>query len=316
VKFSIVITTYNRLPFLKRAIASALNQTVACEVIVVDDASTDDTEAYVRSLGDRVIYHRNATNLKHSGSVNAGVQVATGDWIKFLDDDDYLDDTCIETMMEAIARHPQAVICSCRAIQVDEEGHELYRTGTIGPSQFFYIPKEAIHYGMLLDQTPFGTPVQVAARRNIFLKAQGWNPSMTSNYDDIDAWIRIVEHGDALFLNDCLAYRTQWSGGFDQKTSIPDRLNLNISIKARIHQRVSAAYRSHCPSMDVVTRYLHLHWGLVAILQRKLHVASNLLFPACLSPQGWYLFWTIRRHRCRPSGDLVPKVSLESRGLP
>ncbi|MEL6397881.1 MAG: glycosyltransferase [Cyanobacteria bacterium J06626_4] len=35
--------------------ASALNQTVPCEVVVVDDASTDEPEAYVRSLGDQVI---------------------------------------------------------------------------------------------------------------------------------------------------------------------------------------------------------------------------------------------------------------------
>ncbi|HEY9889271.1 MAG TPA: glycosyltransferase family 2 protein, partial [Candidatus Obscuribacterales bacterium] len=153
-KFSIVITTYNRLELLKRAIASALGQTVPCEVVVVDDASTDGTEAYVQTLGDRVIYHRNARNLNHAGSVNAGVSVATGDWVKFLDDDDYLAPDCIEKMLGAIARHPQAVLCSCRAIQVDEHGHELRRTGTVGPGAAFYIPQAAIHYGMLLDQTP------------------------------------------------------------------------------------------------------------------------------------------------------------------
>ncbi len=47
-KFSLVITTYNRLELLKRAIACGLNQTVPCEVVVADDASTDGTEEYVR----------------------------------------------------------------------------------------------------------------------------------------------------------------------------------------------------------------------------------------------------------------------------
>nr|WP_228038041.1 glycosyltransferase [Nodosilinea sp. LEGE 06152] len=65
-KFSLVITTYNRLELLKRAIACGLNQTVPCEVVVADDASTDGTEEYVRSLGDRVVYHRNAQNLNHA----------------------------------------------------------------------------------------------------------------------------------------------------------------------------------------------------------------------------------------------------------
>ena len=44
-KFTILITTYNRLDLLKRAINSALEQTIKCEIIVVDDCSTDDTNA-------------------------------------------------------------------------------------------------------------------------------------------------------------------------------------------------------------------------------------------------------------------------------
>jgi glycosyltransferase involved in cell wall biosynthesis len=66
-KFSIVITTYNRLTLLQRAIDSALTQTMPCEVVVVDDCSSDGTQAYVQercealaSVGDRrLIYHRN-----------------------------------------------------------------------------------------------------------------------------------------------------------------------------------------------------------------------------------------------------------------
>ncbi len=49
-KFSVVITTYNRLDLLKRAINSALNQTIECEVIVVDDCSSDGTDEYVTSF--------------------------------------------------------------------------------------------------------------------------------------------------------------------------------------------------------------------------------------------------------------------------
>ena len=51
-KFSIVITTYNRLNLLKRAIDSSLNQTVPAEVVVVDDGSSDGTEAYLQVYRD------------------------------------------------------------------------------------------------------------------------------------------------------------------------------------------------------------------------------------------------------------------------
>ncbi len=309
-KFSIVITTYNRLEFLKRAIASALNQTVPCEVIVVDDASTDDTEAYVRSLGEQVIYHRNAVNLNHAGSVNAGVAVSTGDWIKFLDDDDYLAADCVEKMGQAIAQHPQAVLCSCRSVHVDEQGNELRRTGAVGPGQTFYVPRTAIHYGMLLEQTPVGTPVQVAAQRQAFLQAGGWDITMTTNYDDIDAWVRIAAYGDALFLNEYLAYRTLWSGGFEQKKNLKGRAELNVVIKKRIYKFIPAeeAEQSNYPSIDIISQYVYLHWGLIALAQRKLPIARELLFPACFNPAPWRLLWQIRSTRRNPEQTLVPKL--------
>jgi len=311
VKFSIVITTYNRVDFLKRAIASAVNQTVPCEVVVVDDASTDGTETYVRSLGDRVVYHRNAQNLNHAGSVNAGVAVATGDWIKFLDDDDYLAENCIERMAAAIAQHPATVLCSCQAIQVNEHEVELRRTQSFGPGQCFYIPQTAVHYGMLLDQEPFGTPVQVAARRDAFVKTGGWDTSMTTNYDDIDAWVRIAEHGDALFINEYLAYRTLWSGSFEQKKDLAYRLNLNILIKERIYDRVQDPYRQRCPSMLTLKSYLHLHWGLVALKKRKWLTAASFCFPAALSPSAWQLLRQARGARNNPNGQsVIPRIPL------
>lgn len=309
-KFSIVITTYNRLELLKRAIASSLDQTVPCEVVVVDNASSDGTEAYVQSLGDQVVYRRNPENLKHSGSVNAGVEVASGDWIKFLDDDDYLANNCIERMMTVIDQHPQAVLCSCQAAQVDEQGQELRRTPATGPGTAFYIPQTAIHYGMLMDQIPFGTPVQVAARRDAFRKTGGWDLTMT-NYDDIDSWIRIAEYGDAIFINECLAYRTVWSGGYDQKMPLSDRMALNITIKERIHQRVSAAYRDRLPSMATIDQYLHLYWGLVALKQKQFSTALALMAPGAFSPKAWQLLAQTRKLRAGQAGEeLVPKTVL------
>jgi glycosyltransferase involved in cell wall biosynthesis len=246
-KFSIVITTYNRLNFLQRAIDSALGQTLPCSVIVVDDCSSDGTQAYVQerrdalaSSGDqRLIYHRNSTNLGHSKSVNAGVELATGEWIKPLDDDDYLAPNCIEVMTKAIALRPQAVICSCQAAQVDANEVELGRTKQLGSDKAFYISQEDIHYGMLLELVPFGTPAQVAFSRSAFLKSGGWDSSLDTNFDDIDSWIKISQFGDAIFINECLSYRTLWLGAYNQKFTLEKRLNTNILIKEKIYSLVS-----------------------------------------------------------------------------
>lgn len=295
-KFSIIITTYNRVDFLKRAIASALEQTRPCEIIVVDNASTDDTINYVKSLGDRVQYHRNPSNMGHAGAVNEGVRLATGDWVKFVDDDDYIAANCIEVMAGAIAAHPPAVICSCQAAQVDLQEQEISRTPATGPGDAFFIPQADIHYGMLLEQVPFGTPIQVAVQRDAFLKAGGWDLTMTSCVE-IDSWIRIAEHGDALFINQCLAYRTLWPGGTDQHIDLVNRRNVNFAIKDRIYQRISSRYRDRVPPLANISSYLDLHWGLVALKQRKFNTAASLGFPAAIAPPAWQLLQQARSLR-------------------
>lgn len=311
-KFSIVITTFNRLDLLKRAIDSALCQTVACEVVVADNASTDGTEAYVRSLGDRVIYQRNPTNLNHAGAVNSGVEVATGDWIKFLDDDDYLAPHCIEVMTDAIARHPQAVICSCQSAQVTVDEQELSRTLIPGPGKLFYIPQAAIHYGMLLELVPFGTPVQVAVQRDAFVRSGGWDLSMTYFCDEIDSWLRIAEYGDALFINQCLAYRTVWPGNYNTTLDAQRRFEISLLIKQRIHDRVSHTYRSQIPPMTAIRKYLNLHWGFVALKQKQFVTALRLMGGAIASPTAWKLLQQARTARASlASSSMIPKVVLE-----
>ncbi|CAD5929375.1 GalNAc(5)-diNAcBac-PP-undecaprenol beta-1,3-glucosyltransferase [Planktothrix tepida] len=305
-KFSIVITTYNRITLLKRAIDCALNQTVPCEVVVADDCSTDGTEEYVRELSAslktkedyRLVYHRNLTNQGHSATMNAGVAVASGEWIKPVDDDDYLATDCIEEMIQAISAYQihksqtstsQVVICSCQAAQVDPSEKELSRTRIIGPGKVFYIPQEDIHYGMLLEQIPFGTPIQVAYRKDAFIHSGGWDSSLDANCDDIDSWIRISQFGDAIFINKCLAYRTIWPGAYNQKISLEKRLDTNILIKEKLYQLVQREHKIHLPTLQDIRNYLKLHWSIVALKKAKIVNAFSLSSASILSPKAWKL---------------------------
>ncbi len=291
-KFSIIITTYNRLPLLKRAIEKSLAQTIPCEVIVVDDCSEDGTQDYVttfiKKTGNKsLVYHRNQVNLGHSQSVNVGVKIATGEWLKFLDDDDYLAPNCIEEITQVVSLHPQGVICSVQAAQVDENEVEITRTRQITAGKAFYIPQEDIHYGMLLEMVPFGTPVQVACRRDAFLKSGGWDSGLDANFDDIDSWIKIAQFGDAIFINECLAYRTIWSGAFNQKFSLEKRLETNLLIKRSIHGLIHPKHRHTTPSIETIARYLKLHWSLVALKQTKFSTAFQLMFPNVFFWPAW-----------------------------
>ena len=308
IPFSVVITTYNRLSLLKRAIQSALEQTVPCEVIVADNASTDGTDANLRSLGDKITYVRNESNLGHAGAVNSGVQAASNQWVKLVDDDDYLAANCIEVMSQAIAKRPEAVICSCQAAQVDTDGNELSRTPATGPGDAFYIPQTDIHYGMLLETVPFGTPIQVAVRRDAFLDSGGWDTTMTS-CDDIDSWIRVAEHGDALFINQCLAYRTVWPGGYDQKISIQRRLATNMLMKDRIYPRIASKHQPALPKLKTIHQYLHLHWAIVALKQKQLS-AITLGFPAIFSLPAWQLLKQAVDFRKQKAAAPIEKIVL------
>lgn len=300
-EFSVVITTHNRLNLLQRAINSALNQTLECEVVVVDDCSSGETKEYVENLiaeleeshGSRLVYLRNQKNMGHAVSVNVGVQKAKGDWVKFLDDDDYLAPNCLAEMLKTISLRAETVICSCIAAQVDSEGVEISRTPHLGPGLAFYIPQVDIHYGMLLELIPFGTPVQVACKRDAFLKTGGWDSSLDTNCDDIDSWIQVARFGDAIFLNQCLAYRTIWPGAYNQKFSFSQRLATNILMKEKIYALINRQQDRDIPKLGDVKNYLKLHWVLVALKQKNIKGSLEMIEPSILFPATWQLFFKV-----------------------
>ncbi len=315
-KFSVVITTYNRLDLLRRAIDSALNQTIPCEVVVADDCSSEDTATYIRSLGESVVYHRHEVNKGHAATVNAGVQKASGDWIKFLDDDDYLDSNCLEQMAKAIALCPGAVICSCIAAQVNADEVELSRTPQVGSGLACYIPQADIHYGMLLELVPFGTPVQVACQKEAFCKTGGWDSQLDANCDDIDSWIRIAQFGEAIFINQCLAYRTIWTGAYNQKFSLSQRLETNILMKEKIYALIAEQHRPHVPALKDIKDYLKLHWTLVALKQRNLQSFGSMLDKSLFSPFAWRLLGNaIFSRQSHTSNSQIRKCVLIESGL-
>ncbi len=104
--FSIILTTYNRVELLKRAIDSVLQQTFTdFELIIVDDCSTDSTQFQINSYIDpRIRYFRNSMNSGVSVSRNVGISQAKGTYLAFLDDDDEYFPHFLETVFHAFQR--------------------------------------------------------------------------------------------------------------------------------------------------------------------------------------------------------------------
>ena len=105
-RVSIVIPTYNRADMLPAAIESALAQTYHnCEVVVVDDGSTDDTQAVLRRYADRIVTVRHAQNKGVSAALNTAIRRATGEYISWLSSDDmYHPDKALEQVAVLGAR--------------------------------------------------------------------------------------------------------------------------------------------------------------------------------------------------------------------
>lgn len=103
---SIIIPTYNYGIYLPTAIQSCLNQTYkSIEIIVVDDGSTDDTKDIVKEFNDSVIYFYQK-NSGVSAARNKGLELAKGDYLAFLDSDDYLTNNSIEIKLDILKKHP------------------------------------------------------------------------------------------------------------------------------------------------------------------------------------------------------------------
>lgn len=100
-KTSIVIATYNRPELVLEAIASALNQTVPCEIVVVNDGGTPPPIPQAVKLYDVVKYF-DRPHLGAAATWNFGYQQATGDFVFNLDDDDLLVENTIERLTEEI----------------------------------------------------------------------------------------------------------------------------------------------------------------------------------------------------------------------
>lgn len=122
-KVSILINNYNYAPFVGRAIESALAQDHPdCEVIVVDDGSTDDSWRVIESFGTRILAVRQP-NGGQGACYNMLWSHATGDYVLFLDADDMLDPNAISTCIASVVEDTASVQFRLRLM--DESGSAL-----------------------------------------------------------------------------------------------------------------------------------------------------------------------------------------------
>ena len=194
---SVVIPTRNRRNSVLGAIESALRQEdVAVEIVVVDDGSTDGTEAAVSAVGGvRVIRH--PVSLGVAAARNAGISAAAANWIAFLDDDDLWAPWKLRRQLAA-ARDGGAPWAYGAAIVIDEQ-HRIVAVHE-APS-----PDLMAEHLTRYNGVPAGAS-NVLVRRQL-LRATGGFDTALHHLADWDLWIRLTEaHLPARSVERLVAY--------------------------------------------------------------------------------------------------------------
>ena len=107
-KISIIIPAYNASKYIRRCIVSLLNQTYKnIEIIVINDGSTDNTLEMIKDYNIKII---NQKNSGVSSARNKGLEIATGDYITFIDSDDYVEKDYIESIIKIIDEYNYDII--------------------------------------------------------------------------------------------------------------------------------------------------------------------------------------------------------------
>ncbi|MDZ7965411.1 MAG: glycosyltransferase family A protein [Nostoc sp. DedSLP03] len=208
-KVSIVIPTYNRSKLLKTSLQSALAQDYPdFQVLVLDNASSDDTEAVVCSFADsRITYIRNETNIGIFGNWQRVTEVNSSPYVVILSDDDILLPNFIHESVLALDNHPdvgfsvaQAEIIDANGVPVHMTGRELsdnFPEGSIDGLEFIHQIADGRKWILLCSAIVF--------RANALAMVGGIDAPHSKYMLDLNLYLRMAAQFDIFFIAKQLA---------------------------------------------------------------------------------------------------------------
>ena len=200
---SVVLLTYNRARALHNSIPAILNQTYRdFELLIADDASTDDTEIVCRryaAADGRIRYQRRTRNQGMPGNLNLALKEASGEYVAVLHDDDIYRPEMLETWRGALARYPEAafVFNAYRALTSDGREACTYREDL--PHSF---PGALLLERYYFRRWRFTSPVWGCAMvRKSAVERCGYFEERFGFWADVDMWMRLSEQNDVAYVD-------------------------------------------------------------------------------------------------------------------
>lgn len=204
---TIVIPTRNRLRFLEESLTSIRDQTFSeWEAIVVDDCSSDQTWRWLTGIKDpRFRPFRMEKPSERSTARNRGLEVARGEFVLFLDDDDRLMPRALQYLIGWHRRKPDAIAVVGGRCEFDDHGHRRR-----APHSIFPVKRgawEEIMFGWIPGVGQ--SSIRTIAVRDV----GGWN-SRFAAAEHHDLWLRLSKVGKAMVVPgvvlECRAHGGQW----------------------------------------------------------------------------------------------------------
>ena len=225
---SVIIPTYNKAPYIQQAVDSVLGQTYKdLEIIVVDDGSTDETVPKLKSYVDAgLITYLYQTNQGPSVARNVGLRLARGQYIKFLDSDDFLYPEQIKKQIQDIEGEPEAISITDYLI--------LKLNGKTEKRPVYLVSKEKQLASFI--ESNRATIHSFLVPKFLLDRVGGFDESLTCS-EDTDLWIRILGQGAYMkhlpFIGCC--YRML-------KTGISDNTENMFFQKIKIYEKINHSF--------------------------------------------------------------------------
>lgn len=198
-RVSVIIPACNAEHSLRQCIESVLGQLHnAIEVCVVNDGSSDGTATVARSFGDRIVYHEQE-NMGQGAARNRGLEIASGDYVAFLDADDYWLPGFLEKTVAFLDAHPDVVAVSCASLTRMHDGSERVGPACVadgsGPSSPLVLD-DFYQFWAEQDHVRTGT---VLVRRSVIEEAGGQCANLRIS-QDLEYWGYLATFGKWGFI--------------------------------------------------------------------------------------------------------------------
>lgn len=196
IRSTVIIPVYNQAMLTVKCVQTVLDHS-CCDVVVVNDASTDDTPRLLASFGGRIKTITHRVNAGFARSCNDGAALASGEWLVFLNNDTVPQPGWLSTLESYAESRPRAAVVGSRLLYPDDT---IQHAGVVicqdGYPRHLYAGFPASHPAVNKSRRfQAVTAACMGVRRSVFLEAGGFDTAFRNGFEDVDFCLRLGQRG-------------------------------------------------------------------------------------------------------------------------